>query len=143
MYMNELYNSIMYMKLFAYIYMYIAKSWRTVCNFVQFYEDGQKFIASGESNFKHNSFNSKLNAGRSLKPAHISFTDIILFEQKDHFWIENSFILNKSKIGIDFAFYKINRNSTYLGLPKNGFNNWLFFYVNHYFSKRGAIRLRP
>ena len=98
------------------------------------YEDGQKLIVSGESNFKHNSFNSKLNAGRCLKPTHISFTDTILFEQKDHFWIENSFILNKSKIGIDFAFYKINRNSTYMGLPKNGFNNWMFFYFNHYFS---------
>ena len=63
------------------------------------YEDGQKLIASSELNFKHNSFNSKLNAGRFLKPSHISFIDIILFEQKDHFWVENNLILNKSKIG--------------------------------------------
>ena len=61
-------------------------------------------------------------------------SDKILFERKDHFWIENFVILNRSKIGIDFAFYKIDRNSTYMGLPKNGFNNWISFYVNHSFS---------
>ena len=101
---------------------------------VNSYESGQKLIASGESNFKYNSFKSKINAGRSFKPAHISFTDTIFFEQKDHFWGENNVILNRSKIGIDFAFYKIDRNSTYMGLPKNGFNNWISFYVNHSFS---------
>ena len=109
---------------------------------VNIHGDGQKLIASGESNIKHNSFNSRLNAGRSLKPAHISFNDTILFEQKDHFWIENSFILNKSKIGTDFAFYKINRKSTYMGLPKNGFNKWISFYVNHSFSNDLFIHFR-
>ena len=109
---------------------------------VNSHEDGQNFIASGESNFKHKSFNSKLNFGRTLKPAHISFTDTIRFEQKDHFWVENNLILNRSKVGIDFAFYKVNWNSIYMGLPKNGFNGWISFDFNHSFSNDLFIHIR-
>ena len=99
------------------------------------YGDKVEITSNVESEFRLGSISSTFKIERIIKPANITIADSLLFEVKDQLKLKNELQLNKSLLGFNFAIYKDSRSFYYQGLPNNGTNLWMSFYLNHSFTK--------